>query len=223
MDTAGVVMILIGIYLLTSAIKNRRPIDTALAVIRNPAAMRSTVQSAEGYDPVVTGPPTLSLPMGQNPVSTPTSEQETADPSMSLSNIPALQGSGSRPSNVSAGTAAGVKPVTRAGLYSIARAFPQIKSIGGRGARPLKSSDHPRGLALDFMIPKWNTKEGNALGWRLAEYVRKNAGALRVKYIIWDKKKWNPAGGSGWRPYKHPLGGGPTLAHQNHVHVSFKE
>ena len=223
MDFAGSVLVIVGIYLLTSAIKNRRPLELAQKVIKNPKAMKTIVQNSDGYEPVMSGAPMLTLPVGSNPVSTGSSEQPSqgADPTMGLG-TPSLQGGDSRPPQVPAGVAAGVKPVARRGLYSIARAFPTLKSFGGRGLRPIGTSDHPRGLAIDFMIPGWKTPAGNALGWRVAEYARANASALQVKYIIWDAKKWNPAGGSGWRPYNHPLGGGATLAHKDHVHVSFK-
>ena len=43
-----------------------------------------------------------------------------------------------------------------------------------------------------------------------------------MKYIIWDARKWNPDVNNDWRPYRHPYGNSnPTLAHKNHVHVSF--
>ncbi len=221
MDTAGMVLVIIGIYLLTSAIKNRRPVELAQKVIKNPAAMKTIVQNAEGYQATSTGAPSLHIPLGSNPVGTGSSEEYSSDPTMALG-TPALQGGDNRPPQVPAGVAAGVQPVARRALYSVARAFPTLKSFGGRGLRPIGTSDHPRGLAVDFMIPDWKTPAGNALGWRVAEYARTNASALGVKYIIWDAKKWNPAGGSGWRPYKHPLGASPTLAHKDHVHVSFK-
>ncbi|MBI5027238.1 MAG: hypothetical protein HZB48_00040, partial [Actinobacteria bacterium] len=45
---------------------------------------------------------------------------------------------------------------------------------------------------------------------------------LRVKYIIFDAKKWVPSVSGAWRAYRHPYGNtNPTLAHRNHVHVSF--
>ena len=72
------------------------------------------------------------------------------------------------------------------------------------------------------MVPNWDTAAGRELGWRIARWVQANAKALRVKYIIWDVKKWDPATIDQWRPYVHPYGNSnPTLAHKNHVHVSF--
>jgi hypothetical protein len=116
----------------------------------------------------------------------------------------------------------GLQATALRGLRCVKAAFPAIVSMGGRGGRPIATSDHPRGLAVDFMIPRWNSRAGNAFGWRVARWVQAHATQLRVKYIIWDAKKWNPAASDAWRVYRHPLGNtNPTLAHRNHVHVSF--
>ncbi len=116
----------------------------------------------------------------------------------------------------------GLRPTALHGLRCVKAAFPAIVSMGGRGGRPIGTSDHPRGLAVDFMIPKWSSTSGNAFGWKVAKWVAAHAKQLRVKYIIWDVKKWNPRVNNSWRPYRHPLGNSsPTLAHRDHVHVSF--
>ena len=116
----------------------------------------------------------------------------------------------------------GLRLTALRGLRCVKEAFPAITSIGGRGGRPIATSDHPRGLAVDFMIPKWSTRDGNTYGWRVAHWVQAHAKALRVKYIIWDARKWVPTVNNSWRAYRHPLGNSnPTLAHRNHVHVSF--
>ncbi len=111
------------------------------------------------------------------------------------------------------------------GLRCVKEAFPAISSMGGRRAASSPTcsfSDHCTGLAVDFMIPRWNTRTGNAFGWRVAHWVQAHAKALRVKYIIFDARKWVPTVSSAWRPYRHPYGNtNPTLAHRNHVHVSF--
>ncbi len=58
----------------------------------------------------------------------------------------------------------------------------------------------------------------------MAEWLRANADALDVSYVIWAGRTWSPSRASeGWRPY---TGGGvydPTDAtggHHDHVHVS---
>jgi hypothetical protein len=119
----------------------------------------------------------------------------------------------------------GLRATALHGLRCIKQAFPAITSIGGRRAASSSTcsfSDHCTGLAVDFMIPKWSSRAGNAYGWRVAHWVQAHAKQLRVKYIIWDVRKWNPSVGGSWRPYRHPYGNSnPTLAHKNHVHVSF--
>ncbi|GAA5160956.1 hypothetical protein GCM10023321_44470 [Pseudonocardia eucalypti] len=93
-------------------------------------------------------------------------------------------------------------------------------------------SDHARGRACDlFPGPPGEFAEGDRLeqGWRVANWFRANAAALRVKYLIWQGRFWDPGapdeGGWGER-YD---GGGvydvrnPTGGHYDHVHVSFAE
>lgn len=213
MDFAGSVIVLIGIYLIMSAIKNRRPVETARKILSSPkntaAIMRDSV--GVGYQATATGAPTLQLIQGGQSTGRTDTGGYSSDPSMSLvSNAPSKF----------KGVEAGLRPSARAGLRSVAAAFPQIKSVGGRAARPIATSDHPRGLAVDFMIPGYKTASGRALGDKVAAYSQK---LPKVKYIIWYEKKWNPAVSNSWRPYKHPLGGGDTLAHRDHVHVSFEE
>ena len=119
----------------------------------------------------------------------------------------------------------GLRPTARHGLRCVKAAFPAIKYMGGRrsASSPTCSfSDHCTGLAVDFMIPNWNSRAGNSYGWRVAHWVQAHAKALRVKYIIFDAKKWVPSVSGAWRAYRHPYGNtNPTLAHRNHVHVSF--
>jgi transglycosylase-like protein with SLT domain len=118
----------------------------------------------------------------------------------------------------------GLQPSALHGLRCVKAAFPAIVSMGGKGGRPIGTSDHPRGLAVDFMIPRWRSTSGRAFGWKLARWVAAHAKQLRVKYIIWDACKWNPAVNTTWRPYRHPFGNAnPTLAHRDHVHVSFRD
>lgn len=84
-----------------------------------------------------------------------------------------------------------------------------IKNIGGyRDHGSVPNSDHPKGLALDFMTYK-NKKQGNAL----AQDVLKNYKQWNVKYVIWNRYIWSP--GKGWRAYHGPS------PHTDHVHVSF--
>jgi hypothetical protein len=86
-----------------------------------------------------------------------------------------------------------------------------IKTIGGRGPGSVPGSDHPKGLALDFMIN--NVKNGKARGTALANDLIKNYKAWNIKYIIWYHYIWHP--GRGWSKYSGPS------PHTDHVHASF--
>jgi len=86
-----------------------------------------------------------------------------------------------------------------------------IKTIYGLGPGSVPGSDHPKGLALDFMIN--NLKNGHNTGTSLANSLIKNYKAWNVKYVIWNKYIWSPS--KGWRPYHGPS------PHTDHVHVSF--
>jgi len=84
-----------------------------------------------------------------------------------------------------------------------------IDDIGGAAGRS-GDSDHPSGLALDFMT---DTKTGNAV----ADYVLANQDKFAVTYVIW-RQRYND--GSGWSAMEDR--GGVTANHFDHVHVSFK-
>ncbi|WP_326834538.1 hypothetical protein VSH64_06375 [Amycolatopsis rhabdoformis] len=85
----------------------------------------------------------------------------------------------------------------------------KVSSVGGRAGRA-GASDHPAGLALDFMV---DTTTGNAL----AAYVLAHQSQFGVTYVIW-RQRYND--GSGWDPMEDR--GSPTANHFDHVHVSFK-
>jgi hypothetical protein len=105
----------------------------------------------------------------------------------------------------------GVKPhVARAGYHLAAQFGLNPAGIGGVGWRPLPTSDHPKGLALDFFASR-------ELGDRLAAYVLAHRYELGVTYVIWRQQINN---GSGWRAMADR--GGLTANHYDHVHVSFR-
>jgi hypothetical protein len=91
------------------------------------------------------------------------------------------------------------------------------------------TSDHPRGRACDLFPTHAGTfPTGTDLtdGWRIAIWLRTNAAALHVKYLIWQGRFWSPTtpDTNGWgQPYN---GGGiynprnATGGHYDHVHLS---
>jgi hypothetical protein len=102
-----------------------------------------------------------------------------------------------------------VKPWVRSAADDIGNRF-DVSTIYGVGARA-GESDHPKGLALDFMVYKDKAK-----GDAIAAYVKQNWGALAVKYIIWQQRIDE---GKGWTPMEDR--GGTTANHMDHDHVSF--
>lgn len=117
----------------------------------------------------------------------------------------------------------GLQPVALNGLRCGAAAAPWVETIYGVGQRS-GATDHDDGLAVDFMIPDHKSKAGRERGWDLARWFERNAGRLSVTYLIYDGKIWSTArANEGWRPYTR-YGNTPndTLAHRDHVHVSFE-
>ncbi|WP_208600873.1 hypothetical protein [Mycobacterium malmoense] len=90
---------------------------------------------------------------------------------------------------------------------SISAKFPQIHEIGG--VRPDALPWHPRGLALDVMIPNPQSAEGIALGNEIVAYVMKNAKRFRIQDAIWRGVYYTPGGAQPSR-----------LGHYDHVHVT---
>jgi hypothetical protein len=82
---------------------------------------------------------------------------------------------------------------------------PKMHGVAGRAG----TSDHPRGLAVDFMVNR-------ATGDALAACALENKEALGIKYVIWEQRINH---GSGWRAMKDR--GSATANHFDHVHISF--
>jgi hypothetical protein len=99
----------------------------------------------------------------------------------------------------------------------LAGVFPSLVNIGGY--RPGSGGDHGAGLALDVMIPAWQSPDGTALGQAVADWARDNAAALGVHYVIFRQRIWNvEVDRAGWRPMSDR--GSATANHFDHVHIS---
>ena len=88
-------------------------------------------------------------------------------------------------------------------------AFPEISTYGGlRGG----GGDHALGRAVDIMV-------SGSRGQQVADFVRANASALGVSYVIYAQQIWSvERGGEGWRGMSSR--GSTTANHYDHVHVS---
>lgn len=107
-----------------------------------------------------------------------------------------------------------VKPWVKDAANEVGNKF-GVTTIYGVGQRD-GVSDHPKGLALDFMVGTDRSK-----GDQIAAYEQQNADALNITYIIWKQHIWNISRASeGWRAM--PDRGSITANHYDHVHTSFK-
>jgi hypothetical protein len=142
--------------------------------------------------------PTTTPPVPQPPVTPPAPPAPTTAPKTT-----ATTRASSCPTTLD-----GVKPhVAQVGHHLAARFdVDDIAGVAGRSG----ASDHPLGLALDFIV---DTTTGNAL----AEYVLANRRAFGVSYVIW-RQRYND--GSGWSAMEDR--GSATANHLDHVHVSFR-
>ncbi len=92
---------------------------------------------------------------------------------------------------------------------AVCAAFP---NIGYYGALRGGGGDHGSGRAVDIMV-------SGAEGQKVADFVRANAAALGVSYVIFAQRIWSvERGGEGWRGMSNR--GSATANHYDHVHVS---
>ncbi|MDG5486360.1 hypothetical protein [Mycolicibacterium gadium] len=108
----------------------------------------------------------------------------------------------------------GLQQYTKLMNRAISNAFPEIEEIGGWRQDALKW--HPDGLALDVMIPNWDTAEGRALGDRVVNFLIRNQKPLGLDHIIWRQQMIQPDGSSSRMDDQ----GNATQNHYDHVHVA---
>jgi hypothetical protein len=77
--------------------------------------------------------------------------------------------------------------------------------------------EHPKGRACDWSLQKsgfssWHNEDTRTYGNNLMAFLVRNADALGVLYVIWNKQIWQPA--IGWKSYSG------ASDHTDHVHVS---
>ncbi len=97
---------------------------------------------------------------------------------------------------------------------AISKQFPEITEMSG--VRPDSMKWHPNGLAIDVMIPHWDTPAGRALGDRIVDFVFRNADRFGLEYVIWQQT-YRPASGT---PHLMENRGSPDANHLTHVHIS---
>ncbi|APE14686.1 hypothetical protein K0O64_16615 [Mycolicibacterium pallens] len=92
--------------------------------------------------------------------------------------------------------------------------FPEIHNIGG--VRPDALKWHPNGMAIDVMIPNYQSPEGKELGDRIAAFALANADRLSLNHVIWRRIIYDHAG----KPSLMPNLGGDDANHYTHVHIA---
>jgi len=97
----------------------------------------------------------------------------------------------------------GLQVKTVLAARAVSAAFPEITNIGG--VRPDALPWHPRGLAIDIMIPNPSRAAGIALGNEIARFAFKNADRFALQDVIWRGTYYTPSGpsGSGYGHYDH--------------------
>lgn len=121
---------------------------------------------------------------------------------------------------------------TSAAHQFIAKMWTGLHGVGGFRAGSTVAGtgsldDHSRGYAVDCMVNtggKYPSDAEEQLGNSIALWFIQNPSVFGTKYVIW-KNHINGRGHEteGWRQYSvgDRAGGGPTLDHWDHVHISF--
>ena len=116
------------------------------------------------------------------------------------------------PVGVASETGLQVKTIWAARAISVM--FPEITNIGGFRQDPLKW--HPNGLAIDVVIPNYDTPEGIELGNLIAGYALANAKRWGVVHVIWRQGYYPGIGAPSWTADY----GSETANHYDHVHIA---
>ncbi len=101
--------------------------------------------------------------------------------------------------------------------------FPGVSTIGGYACRQntankAETSVHGVGRALDIMIPRVGGRANSAIGDPIANWLVRNATAIGVQYLIWNRVSWN---GHIKAPKDRPYTG--PNPHTDHIHVELNQ
>lgn len=97
---------------------------------------------------------------------------------------------------------------------AVSAAFPEIRNIGG--VRPDALKWHPNGMAIDVMIPNYQTPEGKELGDRIAAFVLQNATKFHLNHVIWQRMLYQRNA----PPKLMANMGSDDANHYTHVHIA---
>lgn len=108
----------------------------------------------------------------------------------------------------------GLQVKTTWAARAISVMFPEITNIGGFRQDALKW--HPNGLAIDVIIPSYDTDEGIELGNQIAGYALANAKRWGVVHVIWRQGYYPGIGAPSWTADY----GSISANHYDHVHIA---
>jgi hypothetical protein len=120
-----------------------------------------------------------------------------------------------RPMPVGVAPEHGLQVKTILAARAVSLTFPDILDIGGVRSDYLRW--HPNGLAIDVMIPNYDTAEGKLLGDRVTAFVLQQAERFGLNHVIWQQTLYP---GDGGLPYRMSSAGGDTADHYDHVHIA---
>jgi hypothetical protein len=178
-------------------------------------AISAAMIHAQGTEPPCCAEPAALAPSG--PESAPASAPNVAVPAEAeLLAASAPVAARELPFDLPAGVAPeeGLQVKTIWAARAISVMFPEIKTIGGYRQDPLPW--HPKGLAIDVMIPNHNTDEGIELGNQIAGLALANAKRWGVLHVIWRQGYYPGIGAPSWTADY----GNETANHFDHVHIA---
>jgi len=169
---------------------------------------------------VLTAPVAPPQPLGWEPqivtASGPVTPATSAryDPSAAPSAVSSLVRSVRRALPHGIGSERGLQVQTIRVKRAISARFPQIREIGG--VRPDAMKWHPQGLAIDVIIPDYDTTAGRALGDRIARFALNDVKRFGLEHVIWQRI-YHPANG---KPRLMTDLGDDDANHYTHVHIA---
>jgi hypothetical protein len=157
---------------------------------------------------VVAAPVNAAQPFGWEPQIVTTSTHAEAVTVRAVGDV------GRRALPVGVGSERGLQVQTIRLKRAISARFPEIRDIGGW--RPDSMRWHPNGLAIDVIIPDWETPAGKALGDRIAKFALDNTKRFNIEHVIWQRT-YHPASGTSKLMDDY---GDPDANHYTHVHIA---
>jgi hypothetical protein len=131
-----------------------------------------------------------------------------------IANVDAADRSMRRALPAGVGSEQGLQVKTILAERAVSAVFPEIHDIGG--VRPDSLKWHPQGLAIDVMIPNYNTPAGKALGDLIVRYALVNADRFDLNHVIWRRTFYPPHGA----PHVLANAGDDNANHFTHVHIA---